>query len=232
MVRPLFVAFIQSAALPMLVWQYLSWLTIDFELFLAFALLTKKLRKVALILGTLFHIAIVAFLIDYIITFSLVMLTGYLAFIDRKQDAENEQTKGFRAKPVEFGLALSFIVAMILIPMRIYWWPGRPADTIVQFDRAPWTYNMFVLRADTTFLLVTYKDGGGLPHWIEPTGRMKVASSDNELYAMRDYVFANYPGAREMHAQLKLRINDRWDLEKTLDATAGGATTLTVKTQH
>jgi hypothetical protein len=229
MIRDVFVPLIKSIALPIAVWQIASWSTIAFEIYLAFALFSKKYRKQALILGTAFHIAIVVFLIDYIITFSLVMLTGYLAFIDGKQNEPTVQTSDFRPKPVESALALLFICAMLLVPLRIYWWPGRSADTIVQFDRAPWTYNMFVVRADTKSLQVKFKNANGRWQEIIPFGRMKHASSDNELYSLRNYIFASYPGSTEVYADLKLQINERWDLEKIMHATAGSDTTLTVR---
>jgi len=232
MVRPLFVPLIKSLALPLIAWQIASWLTIAFEIYLGFALFSRKFRKQALILGTAFHIAIVVFLIDYIITFSLVMLTGYLAFIDRKQDEEKPETSGYRTKPLELACALLFIAAAILIPLRIYFWPGRAPDTIVQFDRAPWTYNMFVLRADTKSFNIKFKDATGQWREIVPFARMRYASSDNELYSLRNYVFATYPGSTEVHADLRLRINDRWDLEKTLHASADGNTTLTARVYH
>jgi Vitamin K-dependent gamma-carboxylase len=227
MIRPLFVPFIKSLALPMIAWQVASWLTIAFETYLGLALFSKKLRKQALILGTAFHVAIVVFLIDYIITFSLVMLTGYLAFIDREQDEQS--ASAFRTKPLEFALALAFIAAISLIPLRLYVWPGRSPDTIVQFDRAPWTYNMFVLRADTKAFNIKFKDANGQWREIVPVGRMKYASSDNELYSLRNYIFATYPGTTEIQADLKLRINERWDLEKTMHATAGGDALVTAR---
>jgi hypothetical protein len=229
MLRPLFIPFIKSLALPMIVWQISSWLTVALEFYLAFALFSKKLRKQALILGTAFHIAIIIFLIDYIITFSLVMLTGYLAFIDRKQDAEISRASGWRAKPLEFGCALLFIAAIILIPLRIHIWPGRSADTIVQYDRAPWTYNMFDMRTDTKSFDIKYKDANGNWQELIPFGRIRNASSDNELYSLRNYIFATYPGTTEIQAVLRLRMNDRWDLVKTMHASSDGITTVTAQ---
>jgi hypothetical protein len=133
---------------------------------------------------------------------------------------------------MEFALALSFVAAITLIPLRIYFWPDRSPDTIVQFDRAPWTYNMFVLRADTKSFNIKFKDANGQWKEIVPFGRMKYATSDNELYSLRNYIFATYPGSTEIQADLKLRINDRFDLEKTMHASSDGAVTLTAHAYH
>jgi len=74
-----------------------------------------------------------------------------------------------------------------------------------------------------------FKDADGIWREITPTGRMKYATCDNELYSMRNFVFATHPNASEMSAVVKMRINERWNLEKTLHATAGGASSLTVR---
>jgi uncharacterized membrane protein len=227
MVRPFFLPFLQSFKLPLAVWEAVSWLTIAFELYLAVALFLKTQRKAALVLGTIFHVTIVIFL--NIMTFSLVMLTGYLAFIDSPKDEPVAQDIVASIKPGEFAMCLLLVLVMALIPARVYAWTGRPPNTIVQLDRAPWVFGMFVIRTDTKAVEIRYKDASGDWHEIQPVGRMKEASSDNELYALRNYVLAVYPDSREVYARLELKVNQRFSVVKTIHTIAGGTTSLTVQ---
>ncbi|MGH9550500.1 MAG: hypothetical protein ACRD3W_14055, partial [Terriglobales bacterium] len=82
-VVPLWVPLLKSISVPIYTWQIWAWLTVVFEFALPFGLFSARFRKVSLIAGTLFHLAILIVIADFISIYSFVMVTGYLAFLEK-----------------------------------------------------------------------------------------------------------------------------------------------------
>lgn len=97
--KEMWVPFVTSVNPPLVFWQAFSWLTILVEGFIVAGLWIPGLRMAAAITGVILHGGIAVVMDkDHILTiFSLIILTGYLAFFDRKQPPERkvaEKTAG------------------------------------------------------------------------------------------------------------------------------------------
>jgi len=200
------------------IWMPFSLLVIVLEIFLCLGFFFKKTRKIAFLLGVLLHVGIAITLTESLIIYSLIMITGYLAFFDGQEETEPQ------AKPpasLETALAVAFLVMMAAIPLRIYFYPGRPASTLCLTDKEPWTFHMFMLKQDTIDVTVRFKDEGGTWHKVPIKGRMQYTSADSDLYSMIAYLFRVHPEARAVEAKIKLKLND-WYQCKEASGERGG----------
>jgi hypothetical protein len=213
---------------PFIFWQLFSWVTVALEFFLAFALFSKRFRKIALMLGLLFHIGISAMLDFYITLFSISMLIGYLAFIDgkseqtqetlAKSDASVNVTRRGRLEPI---LAGAFAVLMCAVPLRVYATTERPLNDVTMLDRTPWTFCMFLQRLDVNKVDIRYRTKDGDWHKVTLLNkwRTNAASNDNELYSICSWALHRYPEATEVKADIEFRVNKRWTQHKSIHAT-------------
>lgn len=216
--------------IPHLLFQLVGPGTVVLEMFLAFGLWFRCTRMPAVIVGTIFH-GIILMTMDYFMAFfGFVMWTGFLAFFPGKQ-LETEQgadtvydaqanVKSVGAS-VEKCLATAFIAFMVLVPLRIYFWANRPCTMIYFMDRSPWTYQMVLMRFETKSVSAEFEDAAGW-HSVPDIGRMKSASTDNELYAMANYLFETYPSARRVKIKFDLLINNHWHQIKNLAISRNG----------
>ena len=215
-------------AAPFIFWQLFSWMTVGLELFLAFGLFSKRFRKTALILGLLFHIGISAMLDFYISLFSVAILVGYLAFIDRKSEVAQETPPALDANANQAGksalepiLAGAFALVMCAVPLRVYASTERPLNDVTMLDRTPWSFCMFLQRLDENKVDVRYRTTNGDWHKIALSDRWRTQSActDNELYSICSWVLHRYPEATEVTADIEFRVNKRWTQRKSIHAT-------------
>jgi hypothetical protein len=206
---------------PMIFWQLFAWLTVFAEAYIAFALFSPKLRRSAFILGIVFHLGISLFLDWYISLFSLAALISYLAFVDRKSEAVNPEYVSGSApgSRLEHAGVLAFVALMTAVPLRIYFFPERPLNTIVMLDRTPWSYCMFLDRTDTKSVQIRYKTEAGRWYDVPVTGRTRFAVIDSEVYSIANWVFQQHPEAQQVTVRLELEINRRWTQVKQLYST-------------
>jgi hypothetical protein len=146
---------------------------------------------------------------------------GILVKDPAQEEAAKE--KSVRLTPaVRLQSAISFVMLslMVLFPLRVYFFQGRPLDRLSFFDRSPWSYCMYLARQETLRLDVQYQDQQG--NWrIHPIDKKKDrwgrACGDNELYALADYVFAVHPDARRVRIDNEIVMNGRLPQEKVLE---------------
>ena len=124
--------------------------------------------------------------------------------------------------PVRLRSLLSFVMLslMVLFPLRVYFFPGRPLDRLSFFDRSPWSYCMYLARQETQRLDVQYQDQQGTwrDHPIDKKkDRWGRAGGDNELYALAEYVFSVHPDAKRIRINQSIVMNGRLPQEKTLE---------------
>jgi hypothetical protein len=220
----IFKSILPASHLPMIFWQLSAWMTVIAEAYLAFALFSKKQRKWALAIGTAFHIGIAALLDFYISLFSLAMITAYVAFIDRRSDAAQfpEPAQGkVPGTTLQHACAVAFVLLLALVPLRIYAFPDRPLDSILMFDRTPWTFCMFLQRILTDKISVRYQTADSAWHEIglEKTWRTNSAKSDSEMYSICNWVLHNHPEAQAVDVQLINSVNGRYKQHRSLSAT-------------
>ena len=126
-------------------------------------------------------------------------------------------TPGIRTQSL---LASILIGMMALIPIRVFFYPGRPLDKLSFFDRSPWSYCMYLARQETARLDVAYQDEQGAwhPHPIDKKkDRWGRISCDNETYALANYVFKVHPDAKRVKIENEIVLNGHLPQEKVLE---------------
>lgn len=186
--------------------EFLSIGTIIFESLLPLGLWLPKTRKLAAVLGFLFHLSLTVLLFG-IIPFFPTMMTGYLAFF-KNTPAEPQEYN--RAEPA---LALAFIALMVLVPLR-FAVLDKPLMHLSFRDWAPWSMAMFLYDEKVNTLEVRWQGPDGAWHEEKMSARMAGASADKDLKALAHYVLVNHPEAVEAQADCKLLINGHWALDK------------------
>ena len=148
---------------------------------------------------------------------------------EKKSDqshSESAEIAQFARHPIKTTVAVAALAALILIPARIYYLPGPPADLLTLFDRTPWTFGMFLMRQNVEAVDISYDDKSGAVHKIEPSGRIKTISNDNELLALAHYVHSQAPEATAIRINDQIIINERRRILKTLVWDKPGSGTL------
>jgi len=218
-VTPFFKDFFIKNQLPMSFWQAASIFLMTGEAFIGAGLFFKATRIPACLLGLALHGGIIVMMEPIIAVFSIEMWTGYLAFFEGKSGVRANQVKDQvleGASPIKTCLSLAFIALMILMPLRIYYLPGPPIELLTLFDRTPWTFGMFLMRQKIEQLEIAFDDQEGQTHIVEVAGRIKTASSDNELLSIAHYVLKNHPAAKSIRLNDLIVVNERRAILKTL----------------
>ncbi|HEY9683740.1 MAG TPA: hypothetical protein V6C86_19320 [Oculatellaceae cyanobacterium] len=146
---------------------------------------------------------------------------GFLVQDPAKEEAERSKPLRLTgAVRLQSAFSLLLLSMMVLIPLRVYYYPGRPLDKLSFFDRSPWSYCMYLARQETSRLEAQYQDEHGNWH-THPIDKKKErwgrVTGDNELYALADYVFAVHPEARRVRIESDIVMNGRLPQEKTLE---------------
>jgi len=234
--RPLFI----NHPLPLSIWQANAIFLLFAETFIGLGLFFKPTRIAACILGFFLHGGILVMMDPLLSLFSLEMWLGYLAFFEKRRkkapagqqtSAEApdpapepaptlaptpDQTTPPQASPIKTALALAYLALIIIMPMRIYFLPGPPPELLTLFERTPWTFGMFLMRQKQGSLEIAYEDQNAVRHVLEPSGRMKTASNDNELIAIAEYVFRQHPEAKKVSVNALIVVNERRQILRTL----------------
>ncbi len=153
------------------------------------------------------------------------------ADVNEQADIE-AQTDTAPQRHLQANLALLFAVAMFLVPARIYFWPDRPCSTLNFFDRSPMVFAMFLMRQKTKSMIVRYAAADGIWHELPLTGRMDSASSDNDLYALTNYLFASNEKIQRIQIANQVVINKHLLQIKNLDCSRGQTATLTLRSEE
>lgn len=189
-----------------------SWGAIILESFLAFAFFFKETRRMALWAGIIFHFAIAITMNVGLI--SLIMTTLYFAFLERrKEPISRDIAADYVANhPRTVAIACSLILIWFLVPLRIYAWPAHPFTQLSMADRRVHTYAYFVVDsfADPKRTSAFYEDSQGVRHAVALQGRMRQPDSDNELYAMCQYIRNAHPEATRVMIDTWISMNRRW----------------------
>ena len=216
-------------------WLFFSWLTIAGEYFFAFGLSIPRSRRLTLMAAVAFHLGIAVFLGQFIAIFSLVMWSGLSTFLSASWFSKT--AKGAPELPVPSATAVHFspitswvkiqsavaamvMLVLLLFPLRVYFFAGRPVDKLSFFDRSPWSYCMYLARQETTRLVAKYLDPSG--NWHEQSidktrDRWGRISSDNETYALADYIFKVHPDAQRVRIESDILLNGHLPQEKILE---------------
>jgi hypothetical protein len=212
-------------------WWFVSWATIIVELLFAFGLCFPKTRKITAIVAILFHLSIAVFLDKFIAIFSVVMWAGLTTFFDRKEknvegavhvkrDAANFPIVPLtRLSNIQASLSAILLAVLVIFPLRVYFYPGRPVDKLAFFDRSPWSFCMYLARQETTRLEAKYQDKSGQwhEHTIHRVDRWGGISSDNETYALASYIFKVHPDAQRVRIETDILLNGRLPQEKVFE---------------
>lgn len=266
----------------LLFWQISAWLTILLESFIAFGLAYKPWRKWALIAGLVLHAGIAIFLDkEYILTiFSIIMCTGYLAFVEPPLQASNDQEtsageetqessggapsskeESVIEKPIaqieaqspdltpvekqrEGMLAALFGIVMLLVPLRILFWPDRPVNSVYLFDRSPWNFSMFLMRIEFESVNARYKDASNNWHTVFESKRdgsasglesktwtrsaQTTMSTDNQMIMVANKIFASYKEAEKVEITSEYVMNKRYVQKKILTMSKNATPSITV----
>ena len=205
----LFKGFFQNLYSVDWLWSPITIAVLSLELFLTFAFFFKKTRKIALVLGLLLHISIAITMTPFLAFYSLIMITGYLAFFEGKNVAEKIRSENFDSnKRRELIPALVFIILMFIIPLRSYFWFDRDRSLVTMIDRDPWSFHMFLYRYQTKEISIKYQDKDGNWITVPPVGRMVTTAGDNDIYALIGYIFKTKPEAQGCVVETKIMQND------------------------
>ncbi len=207
---------------PQWLWMLLSWSVVLLEGFLAFALFSRRYRKWAILVGVIFH-GLITVLIEPILTlFWGIMAVGWLAFgeenewpilnranADKKATAEgeakaeDENSAQMRKHPILIVLSILYLCVVFGVPLRTFFWAGRPIHLQTSFERMPWSYHMFAIGGDVTkSVKIEWIDAGGVVHVMPPEGRLAKAYTDNEAYAIVNYIFDKNKDAKSVRVEL------------------------------
>jgi hypothetical protein len=218
MLKPFWHPFAARFETPPLILAALSLVTPAVEAFIALGLWHRKTRIYAVILGVLLHAGIFIF-IDDVDVFASVMLTGYLAFFDKRSAVHTTgglpEQSGFSLDKL---LAAGCLLIMLWLPLRFYiplGPTGRPVSLLSHFDHAPWGWGMFMFREQIESVKAGFLTADGLWHEVELKERMTRASSDDEMLAMARFILRQQPDAQEATVEICLRVNSRRLLIKT-----------------
>lgn len=204
------------------------------EAFLCVALFPRVTRSLGVLVGIIFHGIMATLMHWWIGVFTLVTWSSYFAFLEPKEQQPTmspalgspESTAARREFILKHRTSVCAAVALLLlwfcVPLRIYFWNDRPTDTITILDRRPWTFAMFVTAEVPNGISASYTDEFGQRHHVEPVGRMVRAKSDNELYALANYIFRTYPNARTVNVQTDMSIDEIYCLRKILYGVRSG----------
>jgi hypothetical protein len=205
--------------LPMIFWCVSSWLVAFWELAIAFALFSDRWRKWAIVTGVLFHTAVCVVIEPVLILFAAVMWVGWLAYLPDKTQTLSNVLPEQRYSAM---LATLYLLVIFAVPLRCFFWSGRPVQLQSSFDRMPWSFHMFAIGSDKPqMVVVRWKDSAAVWHDFPVTGRFKNASTDNEMYAIVNYVFSTEDGVKEVDISLTNKIrNGQLMQHKSVNATA------------
>ncbi len=144
-------------------------------------------------------------------------------FVKKKSLHRELETSPVQLTPwikVQSLMAFVLLAMMTLIPIRVYFFPGRPYDKLSFFDRSPWSYCMYLARQETSKLDVTYQDeqGNWHPYVInKKKDRWGRISCDNETYALANYVFSVQPDAKRVRIENEILLNGHLPQAKVLE---------------
>ena len=178
------------------------------EVFLTFAFFFKKTRKIALVLGLLLHLSIAFTMTPFLVFYSLIMITGYLAFFEGKASQSSVESDAVSRNRKDLIPGLLFISLMFIIPLRSYFWFDRDRSLVTMIDRDPWSFHMFLYRYQTKGITIKYEDKNG--NWIDlpPVGRMLTTAGDNDICALVGYIFKTKAEARACIVDVRIMQND------------------------
>ena len=168
----------------------------------------------AVALGIVFH-TLLLLVFDQIELFSPAMWTGYLAFFDPAPVTETEG-QPVKISNLRLSAAAAWILMMVVMPLRVYAWPGRDIQSLSFFDPSPWAYEMFLIVQEVNNVDAQYQSAGGRWLHFPLKGRMVWTNSDSDLLALAEHIFAARPEARSVRLQTSLVINRRRVLQKEL----------------
>jgi hypothetical protein len=188
--------------------QAIVYTVIATELFLSVGFWFRRTRKYAIALGLLMH-GTFLILIQGIDIFAPIMWTGYLAFLDKKQENEVGEVEEQPIPAAERFAALLVLLFMLWMPARFFIPIGptaRPIADLSYFDRAPWGFSMFIFRQDVEQVSARYHDVNGW-HSEAMTGRMKEATSDDEILALARYLLKKHQLSDQVEVKSSFQIN-------------------------
>ncbi|MDP3510671.1 MAG: hypothetical protein Q8T09_22080 [Candidatus Melainabacteria bacterium] len=192
--------------LPMTFWCVSSWLVAFWELAIAFALFSDRWRKWAIVTGILFHTAVCVVIEPVLLLFAAVMWVGWLAYLPAKTTVPSNVVPDRRYSTM---LATLYLLVIFAVPLRCFFWSGRPVQLQSSFDRMPWSFHMFAIGSDKPeTVTVRWKDSSAVWHDFPVNGRFKKASTDNEMYAIINYVFSTEDGVKEVDISLTNKIRN------------------------
>ncbi|WP_435005303.1 hypothetical protein P12x_003198 [Tundrisphaera lichenicola] len=223
-VRPIWVPLLRAMAPGPDLAGFLALVVIGVEAFIGVGLWWARTRKLAMIVGAGLHLGFAAIFPGTEI-FAPVMFTGYLAFLG----PGSSDLSAIPRRRFEMTLALAFLVAMVAIPARIYVPPMRPWHLLTHMDHLPWTYSMFSQIDRIDSVEVTITDHPGMTRRVEPVGRMLQASSDAEMIALARHVLRSHPGADRAEVVVRLTVNHRRELVKSLRWVRGEVPSIEVR---
>lgn len=197
--------FVQSLNLPWWSTEYIGYLVIALEFFLAFGFWFKATKKWALAAGVFLH-AVLSLAIPGIDEFAIVAWTGYLAFFDRDVIPPNPDLS-FKKPVLDMLVASLACYCCVAIPMRLFFVPPYEYIHMSLYDRVPWGFSMFLFNEEIKFVHVKYREADGKEHIIQLDGRMKEAASYNELIALAYYVARTHPDAVAVQVTSCTQIN-------------------------
>lgn len=205
----LFKGFFQNLYSVDWLWAPITLAVLSLELFLTFGFFFRKTRKIALILGLLLHISIAITMTPFLAFYSLIMITGYLAFFEGRNIVENNESENVDfAQRKEMIPGLVFIALMFIIPLRSYFWLDRDRSLVTMIDRDPWSFHMFLYRYQTKEVTIKYQDKEGNWIMVPPVGRMVTTAGDNDIHALIGYLFKSKPEAKACLVDAKIMQND------------------------
>ncbi|MBX9689997.1 MAG: hypothetical protein K2X27_25020 [Candidatus Obscuribacterales bacterium] len=212
--RPELAPFVTSLHLPFQLLQALSLLVIVVELFIGIALWFARSRIYAVVLGLLMHLTFTFFISD-IEVFLFVCASAYLAFFDPPGQKRFKRLS-FASPFYEALIAFALALLVLLMPGRFFLMDRYAYENLTLFDRAPWSFAVYLYHQDVTELQAAYHEAGKSWQVVPTERRMRSCSSDNDMLALLYYLEAEHPQADAISIRTILRINSRKQVCKIL----------------
>ncbi len=204
----------------------ISYFTIIIEIFIPFGLCFQQTRKTAIISGLIFH-GIIAILFYYpIYIFSIIITTGYLAFLIKPNHKIPiiDQIKNHKLR---FSFSLITILYLIIMPLRIYFFTKTPCQYLSFMDRSPWSLAMYLFLENKNHITAICTKNDSSKYEIPTPSTL--GNSNNELLAYADYIQNKQKDLKSVKLNCQIEVNGKPFIEKEIIENTNGSKSIIYK---
>lgn len=125
------------------------------------------------------------------------------------QGRQEELSAKSKSHPIVVVLSIFYLCVVFGVPLRTFFWAGRPIHLQTSFERMPWSYHMFAIGSDVTkSVKIEWTDESGELHSMPAAGRLATAYTDNEAYAIVNYIFDHNANVKSVRIELETSLRN------------------------